>query len=269
MNETTELLSRWQRQRLDTVHANRTDYGYGPDSVTVLAYYWGADVEKPDTFFYRIESAFRETWLHCGMMKSVIVTDRPTKELQSFAQKFPCVEIQIEPSLIPGNLYTMSADCDGKFADRFSTDYLMVIQDDGFPLRPGLEEFLGKWDFIGPPYVRDKFFPRLIARMFNLWTANGGFSIRSKRMCDMAQKYWRKIYHSYPDCHAVGEDAYYTETLLRRHREYRRTMKMADCRSAIRFAYDCVVEQPVKSLPFGFHRAETFAIFMNRGWVQN
>ena len=162
----------------------------------------------------------------------------------------------------------MSADCDGKFADRFSTDYLMVIQDDGFPLRSGLEEFLGKWDFIGPPYVRDKFLPRLIARMFNLWTANGGFSIRSKRMCDMAQKYWREIYHAFPDCHAVGEDAYYTETLLRRHRAYRRTMKMADCRSAIRFAYDCVVEQPVKSLPFGFHRAETFAIFADRGWIQ-
>ena len=119
MNEATELLTRWQHRRLDTVHANRTDYGHGPDSVTVLAYYWGADSANPDTQFFRIESAFRETWLHCGMMKSVIVTDKPTTELQAFAQKFPCVEIQIEPSLIPGNLYTMSADCDGRFADRF------------------------------------------------------------------------------------------------------------------------------------------------------
>ena len=268
MNDAAEILSRWQRKRLDSIHANRTEYGRGPDSLTVLAYYWGADVEKPDTSFYRIESAFRETWLNCGMLKSVIVTDRPTAELQTFARKFPCVEIQVEPSLVPGNLYTMSADCDGRLADRFSTDYLMIVQDDGFPLRRGLEQFLGKWDFIGPPYVRDRFIPRLIARMFNLWTANGGFSIRSKRMCDMAQKYWRKIYHAFPDCHAVGEDAYYTETLLRRHRDYRRSMKMADNRSALQFGYDCVVEQPIKSLPFGFHRAETFAIFVNRGWIQ-
>ena len=268
MDDATEFLSRWQRRRLETVHANRLDYGKGPDSLTVLAYYWGARVENPDTSFYRIESAFRETWLNCGMLKSVIVTDIATKEVTLFANQFPCVEIQEEPRLMPGDLFSMSCDCDGRLADRFSTDYLMIVQDDGFPLRSGLEEFLGKWDFIGPPYVRDKLLPRLIARTFNLWTANGGFSIRSKRMCDMAQKYWRKIYHTFPDCHAVGEDAYYTETLIRRHREYRRSMKMADCRSAIHFGYDCVVEQPVKSLPFGFHRAETFAYFVQKGWIQ-
>ena len=97
MSEATELLSRWQRRRLDTVHAGRTDYGMGPDPVTVLAYYWGADIEKPDTQFFRIESAFRETWLQCGMMKSVLVTDKPTAEVLAFAEKFPCVEIQVEP----------------------------------------------------------------------------------------------------------------------------------------------------------------------------
>ena len=268
MNDATEMLSRWQRKRLDILHADRTDYGQGPDSVTVLAYYWGASTDRPDTSFYRIESAFRETWLHCGMMRSVIVTDVATREVDRFARRFPCVEIQEEPCLVPGDLLSMSRDCDGRLADRFSTDYLMIIQDDGFPLRRGIESFLGKWDFIGPPYVRDKFFPRLIARMFNLWTANGGFSIRSKRMCDLAQKYWQEKYHAFPDCHAIGEDAYYTETLLRRHRDYRRTMKMADNRSAIQFGYDCIVEQPVKSLPFGFHRAETFAEFNRRGWIQ-
>ena len=268
MNDATELLSRWQRKRLDTLHAGRRDYGRGPDSVTVLAYYWGAGTDSPDTSFYRIEAAFRETWLHCGMMKSVIVTDFATKEVDLFAKQFPCIEIQEEQRLVPGDLLSMSRDCDGRLADRFSTDYLMIIQDDGFPLRRGIESFLGKWDFIGPPYVRDKFFPRLIARMFNLWTANGGFSIRSKRMCDLAQKYWQEKYHAFPDCHAIGEDAYYTETLLRRHRDYRCTMKMADNRSAIQFGYDCIVEQPVKSLPFGFHRAETFAEFNRRGWIQ-
>lgn len=263
----TEALVAWQRARLENVHGGRVDYGRGPDSVTVLAYYWGADVANPDTSFFRIESAFRETWLQCGMMRSVIVTDRPTDELLAFADRFDRVEIQVEPSLIPGNLYTMSADCDGKFAERFATEYLMVIQDDGFPLRPGLGEFLGKWDFIGAPYVRDKFLPRLAARLLNLWTSNGGFSIRSKRMCDLAAKYWREEYHAYPDCHAVGEDAYYTETLIWKRREYRRTMKFADNRSAIRFAWDAIVPFDVKELPFGFHRAKTFVEFQKRGWL--
>lgn len=265
----SKLLVAWQKVRLAEVHGGRVDYGQGPDSVTVLAYYWGADAENPDTQFFRIESAFRETWLHCGMMKSVVVTDRPSAELRAFAEKFPCVEIQVEPSLIPGNLYTMSADCDGKFAERFNTDYLMVIQDDGFPLRPGLEEFLGKWDFIGAPYVRDKFLPRLAARLLNLWTSNGGFSIRSKRMCELAAKYWREEYHAYPDCHTVGEDAYYTETLILRRREYRKTMKFADNRSAIRFSWDAIVPFDVKELPFGFHRATTFVEFQKRGWIND
>lgn len=267
MMTATDRLVEWQKRRLETFHARRLDYGKGPESVTVLAYYWGAEVDRPDTSFFRIESAFRETWHWCGMMKSVVVTDRPTRELERFSAMFPSVEIQVEPSLIPGNLYTMSADCDGRFADRFRTEYLMVIQDDGFPLRGGIEDFLGEWDFIGAPYVRDRFLPRLVARLLNQWTANGGFSIRTHRMCELAAKYWREQYHSYGDCHAVGEDAYYTETLIREKRDYRRSMRLADNRSAIRFAYDAVVPFHVRELPFGFHRAESFVELMDRGWI--
>lgn len=263
----TDVLAEWQLNRLRTVHDGRSDYGKGSERVTVLAYYWGADMESPDTQFYRIESAFRETWLQCGMLRSVIVTDRPTRQVEKFAELFPSVEIQVEPSLVPGDIFTMSQDCDGRFADRFSTEYLMVIQDDGFPLRPGLDEFLGKWDFIGPPYVRDKWLPRILARLLNLWTSNGGFSIRTHRMCEMAAEYWRKKWHKCRDPYVVGEDAYYTATLLKHEWRYNRTMKMADNRSALKFAYDIIVQQPIKDLPFGFHRAETFVEFVKRGWV--
>ena len=265
----TELLCAWQRKRLDAVHRDGVGYGAGRGDVTVLAYYWGADATSSDTQFWRVESAFRETWLQCGMMKSVIVTDKPTDEVSRFAARFPEVEIQVEPSLIPGDLDSMSFDCDGKLADRFQTEYLMIIQDDGFPLQPGIERFLGGWDFIGPPYVRDLPLPRLMARLFNLWTANGGFSIRTHRICELAQDYWRKKYCRFTgDVHCLGEDAYYTETLLRREWKYNRTMRMADNRSALKFGYDIIVPQPIRELPFGFHRAETFADFMKRGWVK-
>lgn len=261
------ILRRWQKRRLETVHKDRVDYGAGPARVAALAYLWGTRAGGRDSQFYRIEAAFRETWLHCGMMKSVIVTDSPTAEMNAFAEKFPSVEIQAEPSLVPGNLYTMSADCNGKLAERFSTGYVMVIQDDGFPLRPGLDRFLDKWDFIGAPYVRDKFLPRLAARMLNLWVSNGGFSLRSAKICNMAAKYWRERYRSYPDCQAVAEDTYYTETLVKDVREYRRNMKLADNRSAIAFSWDCIVPWNVREPPFGFHRAETFAELLRRGWV--
>lgn len=256
--EAVKFLSDWQRRRLDTIHAGRKDYGKGRDDVTVLSYYWGESPGNAEARFYRTESAFRETWLHCGMMKSVIVTDKPTPSLMRFAEEFSSVEIQVEPSLVPGDLLSMSRDCDGKFAERFDTEYLLVVQDDGFPLRSGIDEFLGKWDFIGPPYVRDRWLQRLVAGALNLWTANGGFSLRTHRMCELAAWYFRKRWHKCMDPRIVGEDAYYTETLLKHHWKYNRTMRMADNRSAVRFAWDILVPQNVKEPPFGFHRAETF-----------
>ena len=264
----TDVLAEWQLRRLRSVHANCSSYAKGPDDITVLTYYWGAEAENPDTQFYRIESAFRETWLHCGMMKSVIVTDKPTLAMEHFASDFPAVDIQVEPSLVPGDIFTMSRDCNGSLERRFDTKYLMIIQDDGFPLRPGISDFLGQWDFIGAPYVRDMFLARARARLLNLWVANGGFSIRTHFMCEMAADYWRKKWHVCNDPAIVGEDAYYTSTLLKHEWKYTRTMKMADNRSALKFAYDIIVPQPIKELPFGFHRAETFVDFLNRGWVE-
>jgi len=268
VSEVTDILSAWQKRRLKEIHAFKTDYGCGRDDVTVLSYYWGASADNEEARFFRLESAFREAWLHCGMMKSVIVTDKATKEVEDFARRFPAIEVQIEPTLVPGDLDSMSFDCDSRLYRRFGTKYLMIIQDDGFPLQPGIDEFLGKFDFIGAPYIRDRFLPRLFARLFNLWTANGGFSIRTHRMCEMAAHYWREKYCSFKgDVHWLGEDAYYTETLLKHEWRYNRTMKMADNRSALKFAYDIIVPQPIKDLPFGFHRAETFVEFLKRGWV--
>ena len=260
-------LANWQLSRLRTVHAGRKDYGSGRNDVTVLSYYWGANDAQHDTQFFRVESAFRETWLNCGLMRSVIVTDHPTREAERFAEDFPNVEIQIEPSLVPGSLPSMSRDCDGRLSDRFSTEYLLVVQDDGFPLRSGLDGFLGKWDFIGAPYVRDMWLPRTVACMLNLWTSNGGFSIRTHRMCELAAHYFRTRWHTCADQHLISEDIFYTETLPKHHWKYNRSMKIADNRSAIRFAWDVIVPQPITAAPFGFHRAETFVEIQKRMWA--
>ena len=231
----------------------------GPASVTTLVYYF-RDAATYDAKFANLRGALFETWRHCGKTKTVVVTNAVGASLAAFAGKYPWVEPQVEPSLVPGNLYTMSADCDARLADRFSTPYLLIVQEDGFPLRDGLEKFLGLgYDYIGAPYVRDRFLPRLLAKSFNHWTMNGGFSLRSHRVCEWAARYWREQYHAYGDCHAVGEDAYYTETLVRQKRAYRRTMRFPENRLALSFAWDDVVPSfDVTALPFGFHRASTF-----------
>ena len=52
-----DALIAWQKRRLASVHGGRVDYGHGPDSVTVLAYYWGADAYQapPSMGFSRQE----------------------------------------------------------------------------------------------------------------------------------------------------------------------------------------------------------------------
>ena len=262
-NASAEQLACWQKNRLATTHRNRTDYGMGRDDVTVLAYYWGRDAAEKSSFF-AIESAFRETWLQCGMMKSVLVVDRVDDEITAFANKFPMLEVQVEPTLKAGELFPMSKDCNGKLYTRFSTPWVLVVQDDGFPLRKGLDEFVGKWDFVGAPYVRDLPLQRIVAKLFNYWPQNGGFSLRSKRICEAAAKYWKEKYYDLPERGGASEDMFYTMTLIKYERSYRREMKLSDNRTGFRFSWDKEVGDCPRELPFGFHRATSFSDIQDR-----
>lgn len=251
-------LIEWQKMRLATFHAGKVDYAAGRPDVTVLAYhFWRED--GYDEAFARVECAIRETWLHCGQMKTVVVTNRVGTSLARFAADFPCVDMQVETTLEPGRIYTMSVDCNAKLHMRFSTPYVLVVQNDGFPLRPGLDDFVGKWDFIGAPYVRDIWWKRLVAKVLNYHVMNGGFSLRSHEICERAAFYWERRYRSLPDCTAVSEDLFYTQTLILRERAYRRAAHLPDGRAALAFSWDAIV--PIarpKALPFGFHGYRAF-----------
>lgn len=73
-------------------------------------------------------------------------------------------------------------------------------------------------------------------------------------------------YHNYR--REVFEDILYTGTLVRKERRYRRTFRFATSRESLHFSWDAIVPIPMpKTLPFGFHRAETFVEFLKRGWV--
>ena len=251
-------LAEWQNERLRMIHSGRTDYGKGPDDVTVLAYhFWNED--GYDEAFSRVECAIRETWLHCGSMRTVLVLNMIRPCVERFAAAFSRVEVQVEPSLTPGRIFSMSADMNGRLHTRFSTPYVLIVQNDGFPLRSGLDDFIGKWDFIGAPYVRPIWWKQLVCRVMNCWVQNGGFSLRSHEICEQAAFYWEKKYSSLGDCVNASEDMFYTQFLPLHERAYRRHFRLAPFQDSISFSYDAIVPVAAPTvLPFGFHGEKAF-----------
>ena len=251
-------LAEWQKDRLQKIHVNRVDYGSGREDVTVLAYhFWGG--MGYEEAFSRLECAIRETWLQCGMMKTVLVVNMMQPCVERFAVAFSQVEVQVEPSLVPGKIFSMSAEMNGRLHTRFSTPYVLIVQNDGFPLRQGLDDFIGQWDFIGAPYVRPVWWKQLVCRMMNCWVQNGGFSLRSHGICEQAAFYWNRKYSSLGDCIKASEDMFYTQYLPLHERTYRRRFRLAPFQDSISFSYDAIVPiAPPEVQPFGFHGEKAF-----------
>ena len=221
--------------------------------VTILAYHFW----KPEGYedaFERVKHAIEETWKHCGLLKTVIVVNERRQCVDTFAEGHSNVEIQVEPSLVPGDIHTMSVDCNSKLYTRFSTPYVLIVQNDGYPLRSGLDEFVGRYDFIGAPYVRDVWWKNLICRIFNRWTQNGGFSLRSRRICEAAARYWNEKYSKLGPCINTSEDIFYTQFLPGHEQSYRKSFRLATNRESLRFSWDPIVPIPMpENQPFGFH----------------
>ena len=84
--------------------------------------------------------------------------------------------------------------------------------------------------------------------------------MRSRAICEAAAKYWNEKYHVLGDCKAASEDIFYTSTLVRKERRYRRSFRFATSRESLRFSWDAIVPIPMpKALPFGFHRDNSLA----------
>lgn len=228
----------------------------GPELVTVLAYFF-RDEDSYDEKFVHLAGAILETWRHCGRMKTVIVANRIGDALARFAARYPWVEVQVEPALAPGRLSAMAIDCDIRLYSRFTTRYVLIVQDDGFPLRGGLEEFLvAGYDYIGAPFVRHAtwfdWYP------YPKWcVGNGGFSLRSRRICRAVSRTYRRWFSRLPYFWPlVGDDTLYCKTLR---------FLSSRFRARFRFAPPCVAGKfsiehndaflPADGLPLGFHSA--------------
>ena len=262
------ILRDWQDRRLAAYGESPTFSRTGPADVTVLCYFYRPDDQVAAKFKYS-QCAIYETWRHCGLMKTVIVTNRESDVIKSFRLKFPdWVSVQTEPSLVPGDLDCMSIDCNARLGSRFNTPYVLIVQDDGFPLRPGLERFLGKCDFIGSPFRRRTLPGRIASIVFRHCPANGGFSLRTKRICQAANKLWRLRFSNRDFGPEMVDDIFYTDTLPRTSFRYRLLMKMASPAVGADFCYDHCLPDNITPTPFGFHSARAFERLTSIGAVE-
>ena len=263
-----ENLRNWLTQRsqqhvmLPSVH--------GSDSVTLVAYHFWND-NLIDSQFEILAAAVRETWHQCGLLKTVLIVNRVTRKLEDFATASDgAVRFDLCPDLIPGNLYSMSVDCINRLHGRFNTDHVLIVQNDGFPIRPGLESFLGNYDYLGAPwrFGKDDRITRFLLRHRGN-VGNGGFSLRSKRLCEMTAWYYQRKYKLIPQCYLMTEDYFICKTLPSFEKHYRETVQIAPPEVAATFSFEDNIElhDAVHVCPFGFHGASAFACLHREGFI--
>lgn len=233
------------------------------DVTTVSYHYWNREASQAK--FEQLEFALRETWRHCGMLKGVIVTNRIDPWVADFAERYSNVEIQIESMLKPGELFSLSLDSIANMYKRFDTRYALTIQTDGYPLRRGLNDFVGKWDYIGAPHICDVWWKRLASDILQFRPMNGGFSLRSHECCEQAGWWWQHKYHTLGDCHYSIEDWFYTAYLPQKEKSYKKAMRFPGQAQALEFSYEAIGPWKRNKLPFGFHRMDSKAILERCG----
>ena len=211
--------------------------------VTLLMYCFPGEGQP----FAPFEFALRQTWDVLGALPTVVVTHRAGTVPEPFARAH-ALDVQIEPRLRPGDVASMSLDCIARLHRRFRTPHVLIVQEDGWPMRDELDAFL-RWDFVGAPSVHPGWRAR-VADALGLTVLNGGFSLRSRRACRLAAALWRL----WPGRTPPPEDRFFA-----RLRHFLRFPSAAVARG---FAEDCLdglLPPEPDANPMGFHRASTFA----------
>lgn len=247
----------WQRAIYPKIKA--IDFGNPStrlsDRVTALTYFFWND-KRIDTEFWRIEFSFLCTFRCCGLLPSVIVTNRKTSLMESFTEKFPNVTVLTEKLLgeVSNGVKALCIESISRMHTRFQTEYVLTIQNDGMPIHPGLERFVGKYDYIGAPWPRfvgyTDFYPYP-----RFGVGNGGFSLRSRRICTAAAEAYGKIANRMPFVqYFLGDDVFYCRTMPLFSRAWRKAFVYAPIADAARFSIECVTPYTPISPPLGFHR---------------
>jgi hypothetical protein len=248
-------IASWQREQLPRWRALPATPPV-TDQVTALAYcFWPP--ERMADLFFSIEAAFRATWEQCGRLRSKLVASHRFPELDAFCEK-EGVALDLAPEL-SGSLAAMSHDCIHNLHRRFETPYVLIIQNDGFPLQPGLETFVGPYDYIGAPWGTPTWYTGLLFPPPAYTVGNGGFSLRSKRICELAAHTARHGLRWVPESWFTTEDIFYCRVLPRGSRRCRRMLRYAPPDVAGRFSLEAnEAFLPPDGRTFGFHGTHAF-----------
>ena len=115
-------LRKWQLERLPVLRETRFLVSNHFDDVTIVAYSFLVEGDEDSCDF--LECSLLQSWAVLGMLKATIVSNRRFPKVDAFAEAHAdWVDVQIEPSLVPGRIESMSADCDGRLHSRFNTPY--------------------------------------------------------------------------------------------------------------------------------------------------
>ena len=251
----------WQCRRLDDYQNGSVHFPVdpGPMDVTALLYFFH-DEKSIKTAWPFSECAILETWLHCGFLQTVLVVDRMSPHVLEFVRKYPqWVSIHEEPGLITGDIGTLSQECIKNLHNRFSTDYVLTIQDDGFPMNSGLEKFLGKCDFYGAPWPGHTSWTDLYPYP-RYAVGNGGFSLRTKRICEAAAMAWERGWRHIWNSMKWPEDTFYCKVMPFFSRRWRKAFRYPSLQEAAEFSLECIVPRIGKPQfpPLGFHSPQGF-----------
>ena len=180
--------------------------------------------------------------------------------------------MQLEPKIRGGggHLRGINQDWIVNLASRFDTEYVLTFQNHAFPLHAGLENFLGVYDYIGAPWVSDKddWITRFLLRNRHD-VGNGGFALRSRRLCEMEAWYYRRKYKFIPQCYLVIDDYFICKTLPSWEKEYRKTIHIAPPEVAATFSLEDNIELHTRlnARPFGFHGPSAFEYLYKQGQI--
>jgi hypothetical protein len=254
-------LLRWQRETLPLFGGCRLP-PLVLGNVTALTHHLYNDPAMFDARFDMVKCAFLMTHLTCGNLPSVLVVNRITPDVETFCAEH-AIRLDYDPSL-PGGIRCLSLDYIQRLYKRFDTEFVLCIHGDGFPLRRGLEAFVGPYDYIGAPWGRASWYTNLVFPYPRYCVGNGGISLRSKRLCEMAASCYRRKYRLLPYSYALIDDVFYCKVLPRFERTCRKTMAYAPSEVAGRFAFESNLDFYARDgeMPLGFHSANGFARVM-------
>ena len=249
-------LNAWKRARLDEDRVIGFHRKKGRSDVTVVAYAF-APCERMHDCVDSIEFALRETYRHCGMLRTTLVVNQMTERLESLKSEFGSeFRIDVDESLVPGDIVGFSRNMIKTLPDRFDTPYVLNVHPDGFPLRNGLDDFVGKWDYIGGPWniANDDLLTKaLLSR--NDGSGNGGFALRTRKICEIGAVAYKRFWKIIPDCYLLYEDIFFTRFLTRWQPGYAKSVALAPRSESLKFSVssELMPGECLSCLPFGFH----------------